>query len=147
MESSEREREFLEQHRSAAMATLREDGSPHVVRVGVALVDGRIWSSGTKARARTRHLRRDPRATLFVFDGRWRGLSLDSTVTILEGPDAPEQSLRLFQTMQQGMEPAPSPRSVLWEGTERSADEFLRIMEEQRRLIYQFEVVRSYGMF
>ncbi len=147
MESSEREREFLEQHRSAAMATLREDGSPHVVRVGVALVDGRIWSSGTKARARTRHLRRDPRATLFVFDGRWRGLSLDSTVTILEGPDAPEQSLRLFQTMQQGMEPAPSPGSVLWEGTERSADEFLRIMEEQRRLIYQFEVVRSYGMF
>ncbi len=147
MALSEREREFLEQHRSAAMATLREDGSPHVVRVGVALVDGRIWSSGTKARARTRHLRRDPRATLFVFDGRWRGLSLDSTVTILEGPDAPEQSLRLFQTMQQGMEPAPSPGSVLWEGTERSADEFLRIMEEQRRLIYQFEVVRSYGMF
>jgi len=147
VESSEREREFLEQHRSAAMATLREDGSPHVVRVGVALVDGRIWSSGTKARARTRHLRRDPRATLFVFDGRWRGLSLDSTVTILEGPDAAEQSLRLFQTMQQGMEPAPSPGSVLWEGTERSADEFLRIMEEQRRLIYQFEVVRSYGMF
>jgi Pyridoxamine 5'-phosphate oxidase len=129
------------------MATLREDGSPHVVRVGVALVDGRIWSSGTKARARTRYLRRDPRATLFVFDERWRGLSLDSTVTILEGPDAPEQSLRLFQTMQQGMEPAPSPGSVLWEGTERSAGEFLRIMEEQRRLIYQFEVVRSYGMF
>lgn len=147
MPLSEREREFLEQHRSAAMATLREDGSPHVVRVGVALVDGRIWSSGTKARARTRHLRRDPRATLFVFDERWRGLSLDSTVTILEGRDAPEQSLRLFQTMQQGMEPAPSPGSVLWEGTERSADEFLRIMEEQRRLIYQFEVVRSYGMF
>ena len=147
MPLSEREREFLEQHRSGAMATLREDGSPHVVRVGVALVDGRIWSSGTKARARTRHLRRDPRATLFVFDGRWRGLSLDSTVTILEGPDAPEQSLRLFQTMQQGMEPAPSPGSVLWEGTERSAGEFLRIMEEQRRLIYQFEVVRAYGMF
>jgi PPOX class probable F420-dependent enzyme len=147
MPLSEREREFLEQHRSAAMATLREDGSPHVVRVGVALVDGRIWSSGTKARARTRHLRRDPRATLFVFDERWRGLSLDSTVTILEGPDAPEQSLRLFQTMQQGMEPAPSPGSVLWEGIERSAGEFLRIMEEQRRLIYQFEVVRAYGMF
>lgn len=147
MPLSERERELLEQHRSGAMATLREDGSPHVVRVGVALVDGRIWSSGTKARARTRHLRRDPRATLFVFDERWRGLSLDSTVTILEGPDAPEQSLRLFQTMQQGMEPAPSPGSVLWEGTERSAGEFLRIMEEQRRLIYQFEVVRAYGMF
>jgi PPOX class probable F420-dependent enzyme len=146
MNLSERELELLKQHRSAAMATLRQDGSPHVVRVGVAVVDGKIWSSGTKARVRTRHLRRDPRATLFVFDARWSALSLDSTVTILEGPDAPEQSLRLFQTMQQGLDPAPSPGTVLWEGTERTPEEFLRIMEEEQRLIYQFEVVRSYGL-
>ncbi len=146
MSLSEGELEFLKQHRSAAMATLRPDGSLHVVRVGVAVVDGRIWSSGTRTRVRTRHLRRDPRATLFVFDQRWSALSLDSTVTILEGPDAPEQSLRLFQTMQQGLDPGPSPGMVLWEGTERSPEEFLRIMEEQQRLIYQFEVVRSYGL-
>jgi hypothetical protein len=81
-----------------------------------------------------------------VFDARWSALSLDSTVTILEGPDAPEQSLRLFQTMQQGLDPAPSPGTVLWEGTERTPGEFLRIMEEEQRLIYQFEVVRSYGL-
>lgn len=143
---SERELSFLEQHRSAAMVTLRQDGSPHVVRVGVAVVDGKVWSSGTKARVRTRHLRRDPRATLFVFDDRWRWLSLDSTVTILEGPGAPEQSLRLFQTMQQGMEPGPRPGAVMWEGTERSPEEFLRIMVEEQRLVYQFEVVRSYGL-
>lgn len=147
MALTERELAFLEQNRSAAMATVREDGSPHVVRVGVAVVDGRIWSSGTRSRVRTRHLRRDPRATLFVFDGQWRGLSLDSTVTILEGPDAPHNSLRLFQTMQRGMDPGPSPGAVLWEGTERSAEEFLRIMVEEQRLIYQFEVVRSYGLY
>jgi PPOX class probable F420-dependent enzyme len=146
MSLSEREREFVEQHRSAAMVTIRADGSPHAVRVGVAVVDGRIWSSGTKARARTRHLRRDPRATLFVFDERWSSLSLDSTVTILEGPDAPKRSLRLFQTMQQGLDPAPSPGTVLWEGTERDPEEFLRIMEAEQRLIYQFEVIRAYGL-
>jgi PPOX class probable F420-dependent enzyme len=146
MSLSEREREFLERHHSAAMVTLRADGSPHVVRVGVAMVDGRIWSSGTRARVRTGNLRRDPRATLFVFDERWRSLSLDSTVTILEGPDAPELSLRLFRTMQQGLDPAPSPGTILWEGTERDPEEFLRIMDEEQRLIYQFEVVRSYGL-
>lgn len=113
------------------------------VRGGAALVDGRIWSSGTRNRVRTRHLRRDPRATLFVFDGQWRGLALDSTVTILEGPETPEQSLRLFQTMQQGMDPGPIPGNVLWEGTERSPEEFVRIMVEEQRLIYQFEVIRS----
>lgn len=146
MSLSEREWEFLEQQHSAAMITIRPDGSPHVVRVGVAVVDGRIWSSGTRTRVRTGNLRRDPRATLFVFDQRWRGLSLDSTVTILEGPDAPRQSLRLFQTMQRGMDPGPGPGKVLWEGTERDPEEFLRIMEEERRLIYEFDVVRAYGL-
>jgi PPOX class probable F420-dependent enzyme len=146
MSLSERERAFLERHHSAAMVTLRPDGSPHAVRVGVAVVDGRIWSSGTEARVRTSNLRRDPRATLFVFDNRFGWLSLDATVTILDGPDAPESSLRLFQTMQQGMDPGPSPGTVLWEGTERSPEEFLRIMVEERRLIYEFEAIRSYGM-
>jgi PPOX class probable F420-dependent enzyme len=143
----ERELAFLERHHSAAMATLRDDGSPHVVRVGAALVDGKLWSSGTKGRARTRHLRRDPRATLFVFDERWRGLALDATVTILDGPDVPELSLRLFQTMQRGLDPGPGPGKVLWEGTERSGAEFLRTMVEEQRLIYQFEVVRAYGLY
>jgi PPOX class probable F420-dependent enzyme len=147
MALSERELDFLERNRSAAMVTLREDGSPHVVRVGVAVVDGKVWSSGTRHRARTRHLRRDPRATLFVFDGQWRFLSLDATVTILDGPDAPENSLRLFQTMQRGMDPGPRPGAVLWEGTERSPEEFLRIMVEERRLVYEFEVVRAYGLY
>lgn len=147
MALTERELDFLERNHSAAMVTLREDGSPHVVRVGVALVDGKVWSSGTRHRLRTRHLRRDPRATLFVFGGQWRSLSLDATVSILEGPDVPRDSLRLFQAMQRGMDPGPSPGTVFWEGTERGSEEFLRIMVEEQRLIYEFEVVRVYGLY
>jgi PPOX class probable F420-dependent enzyme len=137
----------MEQHHRAAMVTLRADGSPHAVRVGVALVDGKVWSSGTRARARTRHLRRDPRSTLFVFDQEWRWLALDSSVTILDGPDVPELSLRLFQTMQRELDPGPAPGKVLWEGTERDPEEFRRIMVEEQRLIYQFEVIRTHGLF
>jgi hypothetical protein len=144
---TERELAFLEQHHSAAMVTLRHDGSPHAVRVGAALVDGKVWSSGTASRVRTRHLRRDPRSTLFVSDRAFGGLALDSTVTILEGPDAPRMSLRLFQEMQRGLDPGPSPGHLLWEGKERSHDDFLRIMVEEQRLIYQFEVIRAYGMY
>jgi pyridoxamine 5'-phosphate oxidase-like protein len=143
---TEKELAFLEQQHSAAMVTLRPDGSPHVVRVGAALVDGKVWSSGTQRRARTRHVRRDPRATLWVFDKGFGGLALDSTVTILDGPDAPRQSLRLFQEMQKGMDPGPSPGTLFWEGTERSHEDFLRIMEDEQRLIYEFEVVRAYGL-
>jgi PPOX class probable F420-dependent enzyme len=141
-----RELTFVEQHRGAAMITLRPDGSPHAVRVGVALVDGELWSSGTHARVRTGHLRRDPRATLFLGDQAWRWLALDATVTILEGPDVPELSVRLFQVMQRGMDPGPAPGKLLWQGIDRTPEEFRQLMVDERRLIYQFEVHRAYGM-
>ncbi len=69
-------------------------------------MDGALWSSGTAHRARTRHLRRDPRSTLFVFDGRRSWLTLEAVVTILEARRR-GQNLRLFQVMQgrSGSEP------------------------------------------
>jgi PPOX class probable F420-dependent enzyme len=146
MRLDDRQREFLEGHHAAAMVTLWPDGTPHTVRVGIALVDGRIFSSGTQGRVRTGHLRRDPRSTLFVFDPRWNYLTLESRVTILDGPDAPELNLRLFQEMQRGMSPAPSPGHLMWNGQERSFEEFLRIMVDEQRLIYEFQVERAYGL-
>jgi PPOX class probable F420-dependent enzyme len=138
---------FLNQTRSAAMTTLRADGAPHTVRVGVAVVDGKIWSSGTRDRLRTRHLRRDPRSTLFVFDTTFRWLSLECRVNILEGRDVPQQSLRLFQVMQAGMTPAPAAGKIMWFGQERTEAEFLATMVEEHRLIYEFEPTRTYGMY
>jgi PPOX class probable F420-dependent enzyme len=136
---------FLEKHASAAMTTLRADGTPHAVRIGVAVVDGKIWSSGTQARLRTKHLRRDARSTLFVFDNAWRWLTLECRVNILDGPDAPQLNLRLFEVMQRDQTPAPG--KILWYGAERTIDEFLQLMKDEGRLIYEFEVTRSYGMY
>ncbi|MEX2430364.1 MAG: pyridoxamine 5'-phosphate oxidase family protein, partial [Dehalococcoidia bacterium] len=132
---------FLESTRSAAMITLKEDGTPHAVRVGVALVNGKLWSSGVQGRVRTTHLRRDPRCTLFVFDAGTKFLALESTVTILEGQDAPELNLRLFRTMQ-----GRPDGNLMWFGGEKTPDEFLRSMREEQRVVYQFDVSRAYGM-
>jgi hypothetical protein len=140
-------RAFLETQRSAAMTTLRRDGAPHTVRIGVALVDGKIWSSGTQSRARTAYLRRDPRSTLFVFDSGFRFLTLECRVRILEGADAPQQNLQLFQVMQAGMTPAPSPGKILWYGQEKTVDEFLQAMKDEGRLVYEFEPLRAYGLY
>jgi Pyridoxamine 5'-phosphate oxidase len=124
------------------MVTLRSDGSPVAVRVGIALVDGKVWSSGTQARARTRWLRRDPRSTLFVYDPTGYGyLNIESRVRILEGPDAPEQSVRLFRVMQRRPE-----GPMLWSGSEISEDTFLRTMADEQRLIYEFDPTRISGM-
>jgi PPOX class probable F420-dependent enzyme len=141
---------FLENNQAAAMITLRRDGSPHSVRVGVYPVNGKIWSSGTRDRVRTKHLRRDPRATLYVYptaadDYRW--LALDCTVTILDGPDAPQLNLRLMQAFQAKMSEPPPPGQVQWFGRNLTTEEFLAQMVEEQRLVYEFTVNHTYGMY
>ena len=88
MSLSDRDREFLQGHHSAAMITVDAAGMAKAARVGVALVDGQLWSSGTADRVRTMRLRRDPRCTLFVFDPGFTWLALETRVTILDGDDA-----------------------------------------------------------
>ena len=146
MPVSERARTFLEESRAAAMITLRRDGTAHAVRVGIAVVEGKIWSSGTADRVRTRHVRRDPRATLFVIGPGYGALTLESNVRILEGADAPELSVKLFTAMQRRMAPPAAAGHLMWFGKQLSREEFLRTMVEERRLIYEFEVIREYGL-
>lgn len=138
---SHRDLEFLKDHHSAAMITIAREGLPKVARVGVALIDGKLWSSGTEDRVRTKRLRRDPRCTLFVFDPGFPWLGLESTVNILDGPDAPAHSLRLFREMQN------RPSGPLsWFGGDLTEEEFLDRMVEEQRLIYEFDVHRTYGL-
>ena len=126
-------RSFLEKHHGAVMVTLRKDGSPHAVRVGIGLVDGRLWSSGTRDRARTGHVRRDPRAGLFVLgENPWNWLALDTRVTILDGDDAPQLNLALYREL------AGEPDDV---------DEYLEAMVTEKRLVYEFYVINAYGMY
>jgi hypothetical protein len=132
--------EFLRTHHSAAMITLAH-GVPKVARVGIALVDGKVWSSSTEARVRTRRLRGDPRCTLFVFEPTFAWLALETTVTILDGPDAARQSVRLFREMQ-GKPTGP----LSWFGGELDEADFVEAMISAGRLIYEFEVHRSYGL-
>ncbi len=141
MSLTESQRTFLEKNNAAAMITIAEDGMPKAVRVGIALVDGKLWSSGTQDRVRTDRLRRDPRCTLFVFDKQYSFLTLETMVTILDGDEAPELNLRLMRQMQN------KPTGPLnWFGQVLDTDAFLQTMVEQERLVYQFEISHAYGM-
>ncbi len=125
---------FLEQHHDAVMVTLKRDGTPHVARMGVGLVDGKLWSSGTETRIRTRHLRRDPRCTLFVFGGgRQEWLGLETEVVILDGDDAPELNLALYRVLA-GKDPD-------------DLAEYRTAMVDEQRLIYEFHVRHAYGQY
>jgi hypothetical protein len=138
---SETDRAFLEGNNSAAMITVGADGVPKVARVAVALVEGKLWSSGTESRTRTGRLRRDPHCTLFVFDAGWSWVTFETTVRILDGPPAAEMNLRLFRAMQKR-----PTGPLMWLGEERREDDFLRLMVEEERLIYEFDVSRAYGL-
>jgi uncharacterized pyridoxamine 5'-phosphate oxidase family protein len=131
---------FLKDNNTAAMVTVGRDGFAKVARVAVVMVDGRLWSSGTRDRARTRRLRRDPRCTLYVHTPGFAWLGLETTVTILEGPDVPALSLRMFREVQ-GRPTGP----VSWFGGDVEEDAFLQMMVDEGRVIYEFEVHRTYS--
>jgi PPOX class probable F420-dependent enzyme len=130
----EKVQQFLEQHHHAVMVTLKADGTPHVARIMLGLVEGRLWSSSTQTRVRTKFLRRDPRCTLCVLDqsNPYHWLGLETKVTILDGPDAPQQNLALYRTIA---------------GEPQDLDEYLQAMVSDQRLIYEFSIERAYGQF
>ena len=127
-------RRFLEANHAAIMTTLKKGGTPHVARVGVGFVEGRLWSSGTRGRVRTANVRRDPRATLCVLakDNSWAWLGLETTVTILDGPEAVDQNLALYRVL------AGEPEDLA---------EYRRAMEAEERLIYKFAIHKAYGTY
>ncbi len=57
---------IVRQHRVGVLVTLRADGRPHTSNVAYAVIDGQVLISVTASRAKTRNLRRDPRAALHV---------------------------------------------------------------------------------
>lgn len=62
-------------------------------------------------------------------------------MTILDGPDAASQNLRLIRVMQS------RPTGPLsWFDGELEEDEFLDTMVREERLVYQFDVHKSYGL-
>jgi PPOX class probable F420-dependent enzyme len=144
VELTSAQRDFLSKHRAAAMTTLRADGTPHTVRVGCVLIGDVLWSSGTQERLRTRNLRRDPRANLFVFDSRGGFVTVESRVRLLEGDDVPELSQRMFRAMQD-LEDAPSDAPLAFGSRTMTPEEFREFIVENHRLIYEFEPVRLYG--
>ena len=139
---------FIDRYPDAAMITLRQDGSAHMARVEVAVVDGLLWGSGAPELVRTRNLRRDPRCSLFVFGPHPHWVGLETTVTILEGDDVAHQLARLMQVRHGDLVPAGTVLGhddVLGHDRPYPVDEYVEHVRAARRLIYQFDVQRAYG--
>lgn len=82
----------IERSRTATLATIGPTGTPHLVAMWYAVLDGQLWFE-TKAKSQKAHnLRRDDRVTVLIEDGltydTLRGVSLEGRAVLVDDPDA-----------------------------------------------------------
>jgi len=85
---------FLERSRTATLATLGTDGTPHLVAMWYGVLDGRIYFETKVKSQKAVNLRRNPRAVVMVEAGdtydTLRGVSLEGTCILIDDTDDPE---------------------------------------------------------
>jgi PPOX class probable F420-dependent enzyme len=129
---------FVAQHSQGVLVTIRGDGRPQLSNIlYLASADHSIRVSVTDTRAKTRNLRRDPRASLHVTrEDFFAYVVLEGEVAltgVAEAPDDPvvEELVAMYR---------------LASGEHPDWDEFRMAMVTQRRLVATLAATRAYGM-
>ncbi len=125
--------------RTGVLTTIKRDGRPQlsVVRHAYDTSTAMLSVSVTDDRAKTRNLRRDPRASYLVMGGTaWQyvvaeGTALLGEVTTDPGDAAADDLVDLYRTLV---------------GEHEDWDEYRAAMVQQRRLVLRVRVERVYGM-
>lgn len=128
---------FAASRQQGVLTTIRRDGRPQLSNIMYAHLDGEFWISVTDSRAKTKNLRRDPRAELYVpGDDFWNYVVLDGTVALTEVAcavdDAATELLVDYYRRAAGEHPD-------W-------DDFRATMVREGRLIAKFTPSSAYGM-
>lgn len=121
------------------LVTRRRDGRPQLSNIVYAMApDGMARISVTDDRAKTRNLRRDPAASLYVpGDSFWSYVVFDGTaalspVTEAPGDETSEELVALYRDIRGEDHPD-------W-------DEYRQVMVDERRLVVRFRPTHAYGM-
>ncbi len=128
---------FAGARNQGVLATIRRDGRPQLSNIIYHLADRVIRISVTDDRAKTRNLRRDPRATLYVAgDDFWHWVVLDGRVELTPVAGVPEDDtvtelVDLYRAIR---------------GEHPDWDEYRRVMVEERRLVVRLSIDHAYGM-
>jgi PPOX class probable F420-dependent enzyme len=130
--------DFVRTRRHGVLVTLRRDGRPQLSNIAFALGDdGTVRISVTGSRAKTKNLRRDARASLYVVgDDFWSYLVLDGdtelTPVAADPHDAIVDELVALYRAVGGEHPD-------W-------DEYRRAMVDDGRLVVRLRPERAYGI-
>jgi PPOX class probable F420-dependent enzyme len=91
---------FIRPRHKCLLVTTRNDGRPQVSPVTSGVDEaGRIVISTYPERAKTRNLRRDPRASACILSDEWNGawVQVDGTAEVLDMPDALDGLVEYFR--------------------------------------------------
>ena len=127
----EKAREVIREQHRAVLATLREDGTPQMSPVLVALDDdGRVLVSTRETALKVRNLRRDERLWLCVlpdgFFGRW--IQVQGRAEIVPLPDAMDGLVDYYRRIS---------------GEHENWDEYRQAMQAERRVLLRVALERA----
>ncbi|RZT27189.1 PPOX class probable F420-dependent enzyme [Kribbella sp. VKM Ac-2569] len=124
-------------HGLGVLVTIKRDGRPQLSNVTYVFDGTRVRVSLTDGRAKTRNLRRDPRASLYVDGPRGRSYVVlegkaDLSPVAAEPYDAVVEDLVDYYRTASGEHPD-------W-------DEYRAVMVQDKRLMFSMTVEHAYGM-
>ncbi len=137
MASDEALRDLLATHKRGVLVTLKRDGRPQLSNVAYAFDDGVIRISVTEDRAKTKNLRRDPRASFHVAREDFYAYAVaegDAELTPVAADPHDATVDELVEVY----------RAVA--GEHDDWDDFRAAMVRDRRLVVRLPVDRVYGM-
>ena len=119
------------------LVTIKRDGRPQLSNIAYALRDGVVRISVTDDRAKTRNLRRDPRASLYVVrDDFWSYAVVEGDAEL--SPVAEDQHDATVEELVELY------RDV--NGEHPDWDDYRAAMVNDRRLVVRLPIGRVYGM-
>jgi len=130
--------DLLAAHHTGALVTIKRDGRPQISNVSYTFDPATrvIRVSVTEDRAKTKNLRRDPRASFYVTEGFGPYLVAEGWAELSEPAAAPddevvEELIDVYRAIQ---------------GEHPDWDDYRRAMVADRRLVVRIHVDRAYGL-
>jgi len=114
--TSEQQAAFLREHRKCALATLDQDGFPHIVAMNFAVRDGAFYMTSYGKAQKVLNARRNPKVGLMVETGgayaELKGVMVRGRCEILEGAEAVGQVFQWMAEDRKEPRPAGASRSA-----------------------------------
>jgi PPOX class probable F420-dependent enzyme len=124
-------RDFIRQHHHAVLATTRRDGRPQMSLVACAIDDDdKVVVSSREPAMKTHNLRRDPRASLCVFEDSFFGgwVQVDGTAEVISLPDAMDGLVAYYRSVS---------------GEHPDWDDYRAAMTRDRRVLVRVTIERA----